>query len=297
MIISRAFGRGKQNSAYGSTPPRRTVVARIVSGDSNVQQIEVAMLAMVLALAVTQGPVVPAPPKRYRLETTTTSEQDLTAVGKGKLSGGLTTTAFISVALTDSATGQIARLTLDSTRLAATGEMAKQLPPAVAAAAADSARGAFVQAFTMRGSLRGAPQASSASPALASLLQAISVLFPGLRANMKVGDSWADTSVVNNDVQGGHQTGRIIATWKVDSLLNGGFVLDGTSVTDITVKATSGQTLHKSGSSKEHLVMSSRWPVRSARIESTTDDVLTGPQSPTPIPGRNVATLKLTPIP
>jgi hypothetical protein len=255
------------------------------------------MLAIVLALAVTQGPVAPAAPLRYRLETTTSSEQDLTSVGKGKVNGSLTTTAIISVTLTDSALGQIARLTVDSITLRPTGEMAKQLPPAVAIAAADSARGAFVRAYTVHGIVRAAPQGSSASPALGSLFQAIPVLFPGLRSNLKLGDSWADTNVVNADTQNGHQAGRIIATWKVDSMVNGGFVLGGTSTTDVTTIASNGQKLHVNGSSRERLAMSSRWPARSATIESTNDVTLTSPQSPTPIPGRNVATLKLTPLP
>ena len=198
------------------------------------------MLAMVLALVVTQGPATPVPPQRYRLETSTTSEQDLSSLGKGRINGSLITTAIISVTLTDSAGGQIARLTVDSIALQPSGEMAKQLPPAVAVAVADSARGAFVRAYTVRGIVRAAPQGSNSSPALASLFQALPVLFPGLRTNIKVGDSWADTSVVNSDNQSGHQAGRIIATWKVDSMINGGFVLDGVSTTDVTTTASNG---------------------------------------------------------
>lgn len=257
------------------------------------------MLAMVLALAVAQGPVTPATPLRYRLEVKTASDQDLTSVGKGTVSGTLTTTATISVTLTDSADGQIARVTVDSMALDPTGAMLASLPLAAAAAAADSARGAFVQAYTVHGTIRGAPRGSSPNPALQSIFQAIGVLFPGLRSNIKVGDRWADTTVVNNDVQNGagRQVGRVIATWKVTGMENGGFVLDGTAATAVTTNGKNGEMLRVTGASLEHLVMASQGPTRSATIDSSNDISATSPRSATPIPARSVGSLKLIPLP
>lgn len=255
------------------------------------------MLVMVLALAVAQSPVIPMAPLRYRIEAKTASEQDLTSVGKGKLSGSLTTTALVSVTLTDSADGQIVRVTVDSMKLEPTGAMTQSLPLSAAGAVGDSTRGAFVRAYAVRGAVRGSPQASSPSPALASIMQAMNVLFPGLRSGIKVGDSWADTTMVNNDVANGHQSGRIIATWKVTGMENGAFVLDGTAATTMTTTAQNGQTLRVNGSSQEHMVMTGRGPARSASIESSNDVTMTSPQNATPIPAKSVGSLKLIPLP
>src|ERR1019366_8249517 len=250
----------------------------------------------VLALAAAQGPATAGAPLRYRLEAKTASEQDLTSLGKGKVSGSLTTAAILSVTLTDSADGQVARVRVDSMKLEPTGAMTTSLPLAAAAAAADTVRGAYVRAYTVRGAVRGAPQGSSPSPALQTIFQAIGVLFPGLRSGIKIGDSWADTTVINNDVQNGtgHQTGRVIATWTVTGMENGGFVLDGTAKTFVTTTGQNGQVLHVIGSSQEHLVMGNHGPTRRASIESTNDVTMTSPQNATPIPARSAGSLRLT---
>ena len=255
------------------------------------------MLVMFLALAATQGPVKPAIPLRYRIEAKTVSEQDLTSVGKGTMSGSLTTTAIVTVTLTDSAEGQIARVTVDSMKLEPTGEMLKSLPLTTAITAAESARGAFIRAYTVRGAVRGAPQGSSPNPALQTIVQAISVLFPGLRSGIKVGDGWADTTLINTDVSNGHQTGRIIATWKVADMANGGFVLDGTALSTVTTNATNGQTLHVIGRSQEHLVTASHGPTRSATIATSNEVTMTSPQNAIPIPAKSTGSLRLIPLP
>ena len=43
--------------------------------------------------------------------------------------------------------------------------------------------------------------------------------------------------------------------------------------------------------------MASHGPTRSATIQSTNNVTVTSPQSPAPIPGKNVASLRLTPLP
>lgn len=259
------------------------------------------MLAMVLALAVIQGPVTPAAPLHYRIEAKTTSEQDLTSMGRGKLTGGLATTAFVSVTLTDSAEGQIVRVTVDSMKLEPTGQMTTALPLAAAGPVADSARGSFVRSYAVRGALRGAPQASNASPALATIVQAMNVFFPGLRSAMKVGDSWADTTNVDTPVQGngvtGRQTGRIVATWKVTGMEDGAFVLDGTALTTMVSNASNGSVVKVTGRSQEHMIMPGRGPARSATIESSNDITQTTSQQATPIPARSSGSLRLIHLP
>ena len=256
------------------------------------------MLATLFALAVLQGPVPPpSPPVRYRIETRTTADQDLTSIGRGKVTGSLTSIAFLSVTTTDSAEGQVARVTVDSMTLEPVGAMAVQLPAASAKAAADSARGLWVHAYVVHGALRGTPRPSAPNPALASVMQAVGVLFPGVRTNIKTGDAWADTNRVDADVQGGHQIGTIIANWKVLGSEDGAFVLEGTSATTVTTNGASGQVLTTRGSSRESLVMVPRGLARSAAIESTTNVTSVAKPGATPILARNTASLKVTALP
>lgn len=199
--------------------------------------------------------------------------------------------------LTDSAEGQIVRVTVDSMTLVPSGEMQRSLPISAAGPVGDSTRGAYVRGFAVRGAVRGAPQASTPSPALASVIQAMNVLFPGLRSNIKVGDAWSDTSVVNTDGANGHQSGNIVANWKVSGTEGNAFILDGTAVTTMTTTAKNGQVLHVVGTSKEHLVMPSGGPSRNASIETSNIITSTIPQVPGPIPARSSGTLTLTRLP
>ena len=256
------------------------------------------MLIAILALTATQAQVtLPSPTLRYRVEAKTTLDQDLSTIGRGKLTGSLATTAILSVTMTDSADGQIVRVTVDSMKLEPVGAMAVQLTPAAAAAAADSVRGASVRAYSVRGTLRGVPQPSVPNPALATVMQALGVMFPGLRSGIKVGDSWADTTKIDGDVKGGHQLGSIIAAWSVTGVEDGGLVLEGTSATKVTTTGQNGQSLTVSGGSKEHLVLAPRGPSRRASIESTSDASTVQKLGGAPIPSRTTATLRITPLP
>lgn len=253
---------------------------------------------LVAMLAMLQGAATPPTPLHYRIESRTTSDQDLTSIGRGKVSGGLATTAWVAVTLSDSADGQIARIAVDSLKLAPAGAMAAQLSQAAANVAADSARGAWVQVFSVRGLIRGTPRPSSQNPALGAIMQAVGVLFPGLRTNVKVGDKWADTTKVDTDVQGGHEAGNIIASWSVVREENAGLVLDGAVVTKMTTTSQNGQVVNVLINSHQHMVMGTRGsPTRDATIESASDVTMTSPQSTTPIPAKNSGSLTLTLLP
>jgi hypothetical protein len=253
---------------------------------------------LVAMLAMLQGTVTPAAPLHYRIESRTTSDQDLTSIGRGKVSGGLATTAWVAVTMSDSADGQIARITVDSLTLAPAGAMAAQLSQAAATLAADSARGAWVQVYSVHGLIRGTPRPSSQNPALGAIMQAVGVFFPGLRTNVKVGDKWADTTKIDTDVQSGHEVGNIIANWSVVREENAGLVLDGAVITKMLTTNQDGRKVNVSITSRQHMVMGSRGaPTRDATIESASDVTMTSPQSAAPIPARNSGSLTLTLLP
>jgi hypothetical protein len=254
------------------------------------------MLVVLLAItAFRQGGASAPVPTRFQISSRSTSEQDLTAVGQGKVAGAIMANGVVTVSLSDSATGQIAKVTVESLTLQPSGAMEKQVTASAAAAAADSARGQFIRAFTVHNALRNTPEPSSHNPALASIQQVMGVLFPGIRSNIKPGDSWADTTNVNSSGAAGKQLGRIISSWKVTGMEAGDLVLDGTSVTHIVTTGQPGQSRTVDGHSTEHLVMTPQGRTRRATIDATSDLTLVTPQAPGPIPGHTTALLTVAP--
>ncbi len=239
----------------------------------------------------------PAPVHRYRLEVRTVSEMDQTSIGRGTISDGLVTTAVISVALADSAGGQKVRITVDSIALDPSGGVAAQLKQHPTAA--QEARGATISAFLMRGKITGPPQLSdSTNPALVAIMQAVGVLFPGVRSGAKVGDSWADTTRINNASGSRRLTGEIVASWKVVGTEGTALVLDGISQSRTrTEDSGNGQTITRSGSSTEHVVIPPSGPVLRATIQTHDDVSIAAPSLASPLPAKTTGSLSLTPLP
>ena len=253
------------------------------------------MLAVLAALSTMQTPATP--PHRYRVEVKTLNEIDQTSIGKGKVTDGLVTSAIISVTLTDTTGGQIARVMVDSMALSPTGAVAEQLRQHPNAAR--DARGASIRVYVARGRIQGPPQLSdSTNPALSAILQVVPVLFTGVRSGAKVGDSWADTSHINNSSGARRQSGEVVAGWKVVGAEGDALVLEGTSISRTkTEDPTTGQTMTLSGGSKERVVIPARGPVLRATIETANDLTITAPQLSNPIPGKTSGSLTLTPLP
>lgn len=257
------------------------------------------MLAIVCALASMQGPPTgQGPGYRYRLEVKTSREIDQSATGRGTLSEGLTTTAVISVAMRDSADGQIVQVTVDSMTLDPTGALIEQLRQHPAAA--HDARGAHVSQYIVRGRIHGPPVFSdSTNQALGAVAQALTVLYPALRRGAKVGQSWADTTNLANATSPQQQThGQVLAQWKVVGTEGNALVLDGISTSHTkTDDASNGQAMTLNGTTREHVVIPPSGPVRRATIETSNDMSIAVPGLAAPIPGKTTASLSLTPLP
>jgi hypothetical protein len=254
------------------------------------------MLCILLVAALAQGPGPAAPPQRYRLEVKTLQEFDQTSSGGTKTSNGLTTVALISVAMADSAGGQLARITVDSMVLNPIGAVVEDLKRHPSAA--QDARGAWVRVYIARGKIQGGMQLSdSANPALGAVVQAVGVLFPGIRRGAKVGDSWADTSHINSVSGPRRVTGEVVAAWKVVATEGDALVLDGTSTSRTKTEDGSGQVMTLTGGSKERVVIPPSGLARRATIESTNDMNITAPRLTSPIPGKTNGSLSLTPLP
>jgi hypothetical protein len=246
-----------------------------------------------------QGPTAPPPPPaRYRLEVNTSNELDQTAIGKPKIAGSLTTTAFVEVSMVDTVGGQVAVIHVDSMSLTATGEMLTELQRRPNAGR--EARGASVRVPVVAGRIAGPSRFSdSTNPALGPIAQAAGVLFPAVRRNVKVGQTWADTTHINRSQGAQKATGEVIAVWKVTGVQPGGAViLDGVTTGNTRNEdASSSQAMTMASHSKQHFVLPANGPARQASVETTGDMSVTAPQIPGSIPGRNTGTLTVTRLP
>jgi len=149
----------------------------------------VARLFACAALAALQGPASTgrAPmTARYRVDQTLTQDIDATAAGKGKQSVSFSTSSFLSLTLTDSVGGRTVRVVVDSMR----GDSASPVPASVF----DSARGAEFRAFLSSAGKLSELEAVKVSPAAYRVQGFLSDFFPWVKAGLKPGEQWADTS-------------------------------------------------------------------------------------------------------
>jgi hypothetical protein len=145
---------------------------------------------------------------KYRIDQSLTQVIDETAAGGAKQNISFTTSSFITVNLADSAGGKVMRVVLDSVR----GDSATPIPRAVL----DSARGAEFRGFLQRsGKPLGLELVASTSTSAAKQVQGLlSDFFPWIKAGVKVGDSWTDTTAKVNGVGPDSVTIRRVSAYK-----------------------------------------------------------------------------------
>ena len=130
-----------------------------------------------------------APPvtAKYRVDQSLTQEVDASAEGQGKQTLRFTASTFVTVTLTDSAGGRTMRVVIDSVK----GDSATPIPPAVM----DSARGGEFRAFVSKAGKPSPLTPTGTSPAASQVQGLLADFFPWVRAGLKVGDAWSDTTV------------------------------------------------------------------------------------------------------
>jgi len=214
-------------------------------------------------------------PLRYRIDVKQTSELDR-RVGGGTLEHGeVTTRAFVSLTLRDSANGQVAHFVIDSMVAEPLGD----IPWASEVSSAKWLRQAFIDAFVVHGKIQGKPRLSVETLALRPLLDAVRLIFPGAPANAIVGDHWTDTlSLI---------TGTGTETWNVVPHEPGeSMVLTQSRTTDMTrpTKAV-GETMTATGSGIARVVMDADGAARSATSRRLTKSRLMSSAIPDGVPG------------
>ncbi|HEU4523517.1 MAG TPA: hypothetical protein VFR62_00750 [Gemmatimonadales bacterium] len=162
-----------------------------------------AMAAATLALPALRPAPVTA---KYRVDQSLTQEVDATAEGQGKQSLRFSTSTFVTVTLNDSAGGRTMRVVIDSL----TGDSAAPIPPAVM----DSARGGEFRAFVSKTGKPSPLTPTGTSPAASQVQGLLTDFYPWVRAGLKIGDAWTDTTVHTTGAGSDTVTVRRITSYK-----------------------------------------------------------------------------------
>jgi hypothetical protein len=161
-----------------------------------------ALAAAALILPLRDGPST----TKYRIDQSLTQEVDATAAGGARQRITFNTSSFITVSLADSAGGKVMRVVIDSLR----GDSAVPIPAAVL----DSAKGAEFRGFLERsGKPSGLEPVNPSSPAR-QIQGLVSDFFPWIKAGLKLGDSWTDTTAKTNTTGSDSVTVRRVSSYK-----------------------------------------------------------------------------------
>lgn len=225
------------------------------------------MLLPMLVSLFTAPPaaIAPADSFRYRIVTTSNQEVDASALGQGSQNVTITTTALITLRLTDSAGGQVAHITIDSAGMDG-GEAMAMLGSEMTTVPA----GVFFHFFVKDGKPASDMTPSAMSLPVANLTGAIVVLFSDPKPTAKVGDIWTDTTVVDTAMAQGNSKVTTISKWKVSGMEAGGRVLDADATGTMDIDSPMGK-MAGTTSGKQHLVTRPRGPLLRMSSDNISD--------------------------
>ncbi len=251
------------------------------------------MLAGLMAVIVIANVIPETAPTRYKIDIRSSQEVDMAAVGGGKQQSDLTGAAWITVTMSDTAGGQLAHIVVDSIVATPGGTIADQMTAEAIAAA----RGAVFHLYVVKGKVQVAPKALAQLPAQWILGQALPLLFPGAKADLKVGETWADTTSNDATTEAGSQTGATVIVWKVLSRDGDAYVMEGGASGAIAAQFNGGDTnMSTKVTGTQKVITSMTGPARSGSLESKVNATVVNSQAPDPIVVTAVTSITLTAI-
>lgn len=231
------------------------------------------MLPLLLTLIASQpATTAPADSFRYRIVAKSIQEIDASAMGQPSQTVEITTTALITLRLTDSAGGQVAHIVVDSAGVDA-GEMAAMIDPAMLEVPA----GAFFHFFVREGKALGNQMPSATSLPVLNLVGPIGMLFSNPSPSAKIGDIWSDTVKVDTVMAQGSSKMTTISKWKLAGEEAGGRVLDAESTGTLSVESPMGG-MSGTTTGKQHLVTRARGPLIRLSSETISNMAMTSAQ-------------------
>jgi hypothetical protein len=234
--------------------------------------------ALASGVFLTGTPTAPVTTK-YRIQQLTEQEVDLTAAGQGKQHRRNSSSLFVSITLSDSATGRVAHFVVDS----AVGDSGTT--PDIKASL-DSLRGQAFHAFLDHGKVASIkPMREGQATTSASAL--ILALTPRVKADTKVGAAWTDTTDVTNEIPSGNMTVRTVTNFKA----SGNETRDGVKALKVDAASSSAMTGEQAGSKIEGTgsATATYYMAPDGRLVGATSNsnstlAITTPQLPDPIP-------------
>lgn len=248
------------------------------------------MFPLLLTLLAASPPTTaPADSFRYRMVTKSVQEIDMAALGGGMQTAEITTTALVTVVLTDSAGGQVAHITVDSAGMDGAEAMAALGPEMTTIPA-----GVFFHFFVKDGRIASDATPSVMSLPVMNLIGPISMLFVNPRPMAKIGDLWTDTTAVDTTMAEGASKATTITKWKYSAAEKGGRVLDGEMTGTVTVDSPMGQ-MHGTSSGTQQIVTRARGPI--LRVKNTTISDMVMAMGTASMNIKGTATITVEPIP
>ncbi len=227
------------------------------------------MLPLLLILVATPpADIAPADSFRYRIVTKSTQEVDASAMGQPSQTVEVTTTALVTVSLTDSAGGQVAHITVDSAGIDA-GEMAAMLDAELLKVPV----GAFFHFFVKDGKVVGDRSPSVGSMPVANLMEPVGMLFSNPRPAAVIGELWSDTTKVDTTTAQGRSSVTTVSRWKFAGMEQDGRVLEAESAGTMDIDSPMGK-MSGTVSGKQRLVARAKGPLVRLRSDTTNDMVM-----------------------
>jgi len=175
------------------------------------------MFALLVSLYTFITPL-PAAPVHYKLVNKSTVD-----LGMGGMPPiALTMSAFVSITMTDSATGKVASIVIDSSTFDA-GEMGA----AIAAQMGDSPNGVTLHAYIINGKVQQQITPSTTNIQAMQLAPAVQLLLSGMRS-AHAGESWIDSTLADTAVSAMATKASLVTEWKASAGAAGAMQFDGT---------------------------------------------------------------------
>jgi len=256
------------------------------------------MLATLLTIASLAGGVThpaPAGPVHYRVDVSASQDVDASALGGQENTTKFDISGFLSVTMNDTTGGQLAHLVIDSLTMPA-GEA---LPMGMDSLA--SATGISFHAYVVQGKVSTVPPLSSPNSLAAIFGGAIGVLFPGVHANARTGDSWTDTTTTKTTDNGNTRTSVTITKWTVTAVNGDEMTVQGnaTGTTEGPVSTSAGDmTLKGTMNGTRNVTTTAAGPASQADANATTEATLTSASMPAAVISvKGTTAIKVTRLP
>jgi hypothetical protein len=144
---------------------------------------------------------------KYHLNAKIDNTVDLSVFGAPSQVTNLALDAWIVMALSDSAGGKVVHVVVDSVKV-------ETNMPQIQTGDGAAAKGATIHGFLdPAGRMKNLTSNLPTNTLVNSVQGAVNGMFPRVRAGAKPGDSWVDTTDVNNAGEGNHTTAKVVTTY------------------------------------------------------------------------------------